>query len=302
MNYYSLSDYLKDTFGRKLYKISIDGGMTCPNRDGTIGYGGCIFCDGGSGDFAQSSSLSVSEQIENGKLLIEKKFPKRTALSVAGEDTFGDYIAYFQVHTNTYAPVTRLRDLYMEAINHPDIAVMSVATRPDCLSDEIIALLKECNEIKPVWVELGLQTIHETTAEYIRRGYKIGVYDDAVRRLKSAGISHVITHLIIGLPGESVDMMLESVRHVVALGSDGIKLQLLHVLEGTDLAKDYENGMFECLSLEQYGDIICKCLELLPEGMVVHRITGDGNKRRLIAPLWSGDKKRVMNYLNGLRR
>ncbi|MBQ9062371.1 MAG: TIGR01212 family radical SAM protein [Eubacterium sp.] len=333
MKYDSLNRYLQDAFGEKLYKIAINAGFTCPNRDGTLGTRGCIFCSGsGSGDFAEASSLSVTEQIEKGKARVEKKFRGSR------------YIAYFQAFTNTYAPVSRLRELFTEAIHHPDIAVLSVATRPDCLPDEVVALLAELNRVKPVWVELGLQTIHEKTAEYIRRGYSLPVYDDAVMRLKTAGLS-VITHVILGLPGETPEMMKATVRHVVQISEtydrkeavdrggtdrgyrrvkcqktnpdnsgktevqrrsiytpDGIKLQLLHVLEGTDLARAYRNGEFEVMTLDQYTKLVCECLALLPEGFVVHRITGDGPKRLLIAPQWSADKKRVLNSLNAAIR
>ncbi|MBR0397622.1 MAG: TIGR01212 family radical SAM protein [Eubacterium sp.] len=296
MEYYSLNRYLQDAFGEKLYKIAVNAGFTCPNRDGTLGTRGCIFCSGsGSGDFAEAPSLSVTEQIEKGKARVEKKFRGSR------------YIAYFQAFTNTYAPVSHLRELFTEAIRHPDIAVLSVATRPDCLPDEVIALLAELNREKPVWVELGLQTIHEKTAEYIRRGYLLPVYDDAVRRLKEARLS-VITHVILGLPGETPEMMKDTVRHVVQISEtyenkqlaapDGIKLQLLHVLEGTDLAAAYRNGEFEVMTLDRYTKLVCECLALLPQHFVVHRMTGDGPKRLLIAPQWSADKKRVLNSLN----
>lgn len=303
MEYYSLNRYLQDTFGRKIYKISIDAGMTCPNRDGKLGSRGCIFCDGGSGDFAQDAHLSITEQIERGKALVSKKMPKSETDSGFESSKSGQkYIAYFQAYTNTYAPIEKLRAVFTEAINHDDIAAISIATRPDCLPDEVIELLKELNSIKPVWVELGLQTIHKKTAEYIRRGYDLQVYDDAVDRLITAGISQVITHIIIGLPGETEEMLYETVKHVSSLikaGSTrfGIKLQLLHVLKGTDLADDYEKGLFSCLSLEEYGKIVVNCLKELPEDTIIHRITGDGNKKKLIAPLWSADKKRTLNYL-----
>lgn len=287
MEYYSLNQYLKDTFGQKIYKIAIDAGFTCPNRDGTLDTRGCIFCSGrGSGDFAESASLSVTEQIERGKTKVSAKMPKGN----------GRYIAYFQAFTNTYASVSHLRRLYEEALSHPAIAALSIATRPDCLPDNVICLLEELNTIKPVWVELGLQTIHEKSAGYIRRGYALPVYDDAVRRLKNAGLT-VITHLILGLPGESTEDMKASVSYVGNSGIDGIKLQLLHVLEGTDLAKDYRAGLFKTLSLEEYSDLICECIALLPKHIVIHRMTGDGSKKLLIAPEWSKDKKRVLNTL-----
>ena len=288
MEYYSFNQYLKDTFGCKVYKISINAGFTCPNRDGTLGTRGCIFCSkGGSGDFAESSSLSVTEQIESGKQRVSKKIKS------------GKYIAYFQAFTNTYAPIEVLAEKYYEAINHPDIVGISIATRPDCLGEEVLMLLSEINKIKPVFVELGLQTIHEKTAEYIRRGYPLSVYDNAVKALKAAGINTVV-HLIIGLPNESREEMLESVEYACKSGADGIKLQLLHILKGTDLADDYLSGKFETLSMEEYLSIIKDCVEIIPKNVVIHRLTGDGPKKDLIAPLWSADKKSVLNALNKL--
>lgn len=288
MEYYSFNQYLKDTFGCKVYKISINAGFTCPNRDGTLGTRGCIFCSkGGSGDFAESSSLSVTEQIESGKLRVSKKIKS------------GKYIAYFQAFTNTYAPIDVLAEKYCEAINHPDIVGISIATRPDCLGEEVLTLLSEINKIKPVFVELGLQTIHEKTAEYIRRGYPLSVYDNAIKALKKAGINTVV-HLIIGLPNESREEMLESVEYACKSGADGIKLQLLHILKGTDLADDYLSGKFETLSMEEYLSIIKDCVEIIPKNIVIHRLTGDGPKKDLIAPLWSADKKSVLNALNKL--
>lgn len=286
MEYYSLNRYLIDTFGCKVYKIALDGGFTCPNRDGTLGKRGCIFCSGmGSGDFAGSRTMSITEQIEHGKKRIENKIKN------------GKYIAYFQAFTNTYAPVSRLRVLYKEAMAHPDIVAISIATRPDCISDEVIDLLCELNEDKPVWIELGLQTIHEKTAAYIRRGYPLSVYDETVRRLKAAGIT-VITHVILGLPGETRKQMLETASYVGESGVDGVKLQLLHVLKGTDLEQEYLAGKFNVLSMEEYVELVTDCIARLPENMVIHRMTGDGDKRMLIAPLWSGDKKKVLNALN----
>ena len=274
MEYYSFNQYLRNKFGCKVYKISINGGFTCPNRDGTIDTRGCIFCSaGGSGDFAESPSLSITQQIENGKKRVEKKIKS------------GKYIAYFQAFTNTYAPVNVLREKYLEAVNHPDIVMLSIATRPDCLSSEVLSLLKEINKIKPVMVELGLQTIHEKTAKYIRRGYSLNVYDEAVRNLKNIGIN-IVVHLIIGLPFESKEDILESVKYVCDSGIDGIKLQLLHILKGTDLEKDYQNGLFSALSMEEYLDIIKSCVEIIPKNIVIHRLTGDGAKMDLIAPLW----------------
>lgn len=285
MRYTTLNTYLKNRFGCKVYKIAIDAGFTCPNRDGTLDTRGCIFCSkGGSGDFAESRALSIYNQIEAGKSRVAKKIKD------------GKYIAYFQAFTNTYAPVAHLRELYMQAVHHPDIAALSIATRPDCLAADVLQLLEEINRIKPVFVELGLQTIHKKTAEYIRRGYDLETYDTAVENLHRAGLN-VVTHLIIGLPYETEKEILESVEYVCKR-TDGIKLQLLHILKETDLAIDYENGMFDVLTLEEYTDIIVKCVRIIPENVVVHRLTGDGAKKDLIAPLWSADKKRVLNTIN----
>ena len=288
MEYLSLNRYLRDTFGEKVYKISINAGFTCPNRDGTIDTRGCIFCSrGGSGDFAESADLSITEQIEAGKGRVERKIKS------------GKYIAYFQAFTNTYAPINILRDKFYEAIEHPDIVAISIATRPDCLGDDVIELLDELNKIKPVFVELGLQTIHEKTAEYIRRGYTLDVYDRAVEALKKINVN-IVVHLIIGLPGESREDMLESVKYVCDSGINGIKLQLLHILKGTDLAEEYYNGRVKPLEFEEYLDIIKSCVEIIPKNIVIHRLTGDGAKKDLIAPLWSADKKRVINAINKL--
>ncbi len=290
MEYYSLNQYLRDTFGQKVYKIAIDGGFTCPNRDGTLDKRGCIFCSGaGSGEFAQDRMESIALQITKAK---ER---------VAGKIKEGKYIAYFQAFTNTYAPVSRLRQLYEEAMAQEDVVALSIATRPDCLSTEIIELLVECNWKMPVWVELGLQTIHENTAQYIRRGYALSVFDDAVNRLQEAGIS-VIVHVILGLPGESREDMLETVDYVGKSGVNGIKLQLLHVIQGTDLEKEYQQGKFQVLELEEYVQLVADCIALLPKDMVIHRMTGDGDKRTLVAPMWSADKKKVLNRLNQVIR
>lgn len=286
MEYLSFNKYLKDKFGQKVYKISLDGGFTCPNRDGKAGTRGCIFCSkGGSGDFAESREMSITEQIENGKKKVEKKIKS------------GKYIAYFQAFTNTYAPVEMLRQKYEEAINHPDIVALSIATRPDCLGDDVLRLLDEMNKIKPVFVELGLQTIHPKSAKYIRRGYDLNVYDKAVRDLKKIGVN-VVVHVILGLPNESENDMLETVKYVCESGANGIKLQLLHVIDGTDLAKDYEKGLFKTLEFDEYVNLIVKCVKIIPKDIVIHRLTGDGAKKDLIAPLWSADKKRVLNAIN----
>lgn len=281
-----LNEYLKKEYGGKVYKLALSAVTTCPNRDGKVGFGGCIFCgEEGSGSFASPASLNISEQIEMAKAKIKSK---------TDADKF---IAYFQSFTNTYAPVEYLEKVFFEAILHPQVVILSIATRPDCLPDEILALLKRLNKIKPVWVELGLQTIHEKTAQYIRRGYPLSVYDDAVKKLKNIGIN-VITHMIIGLPFESEKMIIETADYIGQSGADGIKLQLLHVLKGTDLEKEYLAGKFKTLSLERYTEILKKCLAVLPPDMVIHRITGDGDKKKLIAPMWSGDKKKVLNYIN----
>ena len=281
-----LSDHYREKFGCKVYKLSLDGGFTCPNRDGTCGTRGCIFCAGdGSGAFAEGACGDLQLQMEQAKRRVEAK------------NREGKYIAYFQSFTNTYAPVEYLRQLYTEAVAPEYIVGLSVGTRPDCLEDEVISLLAEINGFKPVSVELGLQTVHEETARYIRRGYDTVVYYDAVRRLKAAGLE-VVTHIILGLPGETVQMMMETTRKAVLAGTDGIKFHMLHVLRGTDLAREYEAGKVPVFTLEEYGEVLKECISCLPERIVVHRITGDGAKKDLIAPLWSADKKRVLNYLH----
>ena len=284
--YISLNEYLKKQFGTKVYKLALSATTTCPNRDGTVGKGGCIFCgEEGSGSFAAPVTMSVTEQIETAKTRIKSK------------TNANKFIAYFQSFTGTYASIDYLERIFFEAISHPEIVVLSIATRPDCLPPEVLDLLARLNRIKPVWVELGLQTIHSETAKYIRRGYPLSCYDNAVKNLNKIGVN-VITHMIIGLPYESEKMMVETAEYIGKSGAGGIKLQLLHVLKGTDLEKDYLAGKFRCLTLEEYTAILKKCLSVLPEGMVVHRITGDGDKKKLVAPLWSGDKKKVLNYIN----
>lgn len=286
MKYYSLNNYLRDTFGEKVYKLSLNAGFTCPNRDGTIDTRGCIFCSkGGSGEFAENPDLSITEQIEKAK---EK---------VSGKIKNGKYIAYFQPFTNTYAPVEILREKFYEAINHKDIVALSIATRPDCLGNDVLSLLDELNKIKHVFVELGLQTIHEKSAEYIRRGYRLDAYDRAVTELKKICVNTVV-HIILGLPGETKKDMLETVKYVCQSGIDGIKLQLLHVLKNTDLEADYKAGKFKTLEFDEYIDIIKDCVDIIPKNIVIHRLTGDGAKKNLIAPLWSADKKKVINAIN----
>ena len=284
--YYSLDYYLKTTYGEKLYKISLDGGMTCPNRDGTLGTRGCIFCSrGGSGDFAGNSCDSITTQI---KIQADRLREKRGAKK---------FIAYFQAYTNTYAPVDYLEKIFTEALSYPDVVAISIGTRPDCLGDDVIALLKHLNQIKPVWVELGLQTMHEETARYIRRGYSLSCFETAVKNLKDAGLE-VIVHTILGLPGESKEDILETIDYLNHKDIQGIKLQLLHVLKGTDLASDYLDGKFKVYSMEEYIDLVISCLERLSPDIVVHRVTGDGPKALLIAPLWSSAKKTVLNTLH----
>lgn len=283
--YYSLDAYLKHTYGEKMYKLSLNGGMTCPNRDGTLGTRGCIFCsEGGSGDFAASSSLTVSAQLIKARERI------------AGKTSCTHYIAYFQAFTNTYAPVSYLRRIFMEAIENPDVAILSIATRPDCLSDEVLDLLLELNQIKPVWIELGLQTIHPETLAFIRSGFALSDFDHAVTELHKRGIK-VIVHLILGLPGETKEMMRASVSYAAALPVFGMKLQLLHILKGTDLHTYYESHPFDTFTLDDYCDFVTECVALLPPDIVIHRLTGDGPKKLLAAPLWSADKKRVLNQL-----
>ena len=285
MHYYSLNEYCRNEFGHKLYKLSLDGGMTCPNRDGKIGTGGCIFCsDEGSGEFAAKKCCDISAQIENAKL------------RVAHKNKGGKYIAYFQSFTNTYAPIEYLRDIFTEAIKNPDIEVLSVATRPDCVGDEVVALLSELNGIKPVWVELGFQTSDEKSAEYIGRGYTNDVFESAVKRLSAVNIK-VVAHIILGLPGENFQTMADSVRFVCDCGIWGIKLHLLHILKGARLEKEYEKGAFECFGEKEYLETVCELLKIIPSDVVIHRLTGDGDKRKLIAPLWSANKKEVLSSL-----
>ena len=281
----SLNDDLRERFGEKLYKLMLNGGCTCPNRDGTLGTRGCIFCsEGGSGEFAASPQLSIQEQIEDGKRRLAGKRPVKK------------YIAYFQAYTNTYAPVEQRRRVFTEAISCPEIAVLSIATRPDCLGEEVLELLEELNRRKPVWVELGLQTIHEKTASFIRRGYPLPVFDRAVKELEARGIE-IIVHTILGLPGETADMMLDTVRYVNSTPAAGIKLQLLHILKHTDLADYYQHTGFHILTMNEYVDLVIRCLEVCRPDLVIHRLTGDGPKDLLIAPEWSQAKRQVLNTI-----
>lgn len=279
--YYSVNEYLKNEYGKKLYKLALNGGMTCPNRDGLIDTRGCIFCSqGGSGDFT-----FISDQIEQAKSLIKDKY------------SGNDYIAYFQAFTNTYASVEYLRDLYLPIVQRDDIKLLSIATRPDCINDDILDLLIELNKIKPVWIELGLQTIHSETASYIRRGYDLSVYDKTMAALSRAGLKTIV-HMIVGLPNESLSDMIATAKYIANSNAWGIKLQLLHILKDTDLYKDYLNGYFKAMELDEYIYTIGEIIKHLPKEMVIHRLTGDGPKNILVAPLWSGNKKLVLNSIN----
>lgn len=284
--YRSLDYEYKKQYGEKIYKVSLNGGMTCPNRDGTVGNGGCIFCSaGGSGDFAADARLSIREQIESQEEKLRTKFPAK------------HFVAYFQAYTNTYAPVEYLRKIFTEAITHPDIVALSIGTRPDCLPDDVLDLLSSLNEIKPVTIELGLQTIHEKTAAFIRRGYALPCFEEAVQKLRSCGIS-VVVHTILGLPGETEEDMLATIRYLNHQDIQGIKLQLLHVLKGTDLAAWYENPGFPVFTEEEYIDLVIRCIDELSPDITIHRLTGDGPKELLIAPLWSSRKRSVLNEIH----
>jgi radical SAM protein (TIGR01212 family) len=283
MYWNSLNDRLREQYGTKVYKLALSSGCSCPNRDGTLGDRGCIFCDG-AGAFAACGEIRV--QLEQAKSRVAAKVSEGIK-----------YIAYFQSFTNTYGPIDRLRALYLAAIEPEEIVALSIATRPDCLGEEVLALLGELNRRKPVWVELGLQTIHPKTAAYIRRGYELPVYEEAVTRLKARGIT-VIVHQILGLPGETADMMAETAQYIGQSGADGVKFHLLHVLRGTDLAADWEAGVFRTMELDEYIAVLEECVRRIPREMVIHRLTGDGAKKDLLAPLWSGDKKRVLNAIH----
>ena len=284
--YHSLDYMLRERFGEKVYKVTLNGGMSCPNRDGKLGTRGCIFCSaGGSGDFAADSSLSITEQIDRQISILSAKRP------------IHKYIAYFQAFTNTYAPVEYLEKIFTEALAHPGIAALSIGTRPDCLGEDVVTLLSRLNRQKPVWIELGLQTIHEKTAAYIRRGYPLSCFEDAVRRLRKEDLE-VIVHTILGLPGESTQDILNTMEYLNHQDIQGIKLQLLHVLRGTDLASDYEKGLFCTYERDEYISLVISCLEHLRPDIVIHRITGDGPKDLLIAPLWASRKREVLNLLH----
>lgn len=283
--YRSFNSHLKEKYGEKVYKLSLNCSNTCPNRDGRCGFGGCIFCAEGSGGFAADYQLAVEEQIERAKKLISAKSDCKK------------FIAYFQSFTSTYGDLAYIENCLISAAKHPEIVALSVATRPDCLSDEVMGILKRVQRVKPVAVELGLQTIHEATAEFINRGYPLSVFDSALEKLKTNGFE-VVVHIILGLPHETEEMMLETVKYIAKSSADGIKLQLLHVLEGTPLAEVYRRGEFKTLELDEYINLLTKCVALLPPDMVVHRLTGDGDKKLLIAPMWSADKKRVLGEIS----
>lgn len=283
--YYSLDYYLKETYGRKLYKIALDGGLTCPNRDGTLGTGGCIFCSaGGSGDFAGDRRLSVTSQLDAGKALLAKKYQG------------SGYIAYFQAYTGTYGPLSRLREAFTEALRYPDTEILSIATRPDCLPEEVLSLLQELSLEKPIWIELGLQSVHQKSADFIRRGYELPVFEQAVKRLRSIGIP-VIVHVILGLPSENTGEMLATIRYLNTLDIQGVKLQLLHILKETDLADYYRQHPFPVMTLEEYLTLLGKCISALRPDIVIHRLTGDGPKHLLIEPKWTADKRMVLNQI-----
>lgn len=286
MGYYSFNTYIRERFGNKLYKLALSAAVTCPNRDGTKGSRGCIFCsEGGSGEFAADRNMSISEQIDRAKKLVKSKNPS------------GKYIAYFQAFTNTYGDINYLEKNFFEAAEHEDVYALSIATRPDCLGDDVMDLLSRLANKIPLFVELGLQTVKPESVSYIRRGYPNEAYAEAVEKLHMIG-ANVVTHVILGLPGEDREDMLNTVSYAAKCGTDGIKLQLLHVLKNTDLAKDYAAGKFKLLSEDEYIDILLDCIEHLPPSVVIHRLTGDGDKRILIAPLWSGNKKEVLNRIN----
>lgn len=282
--FYSLNEYLCNEFGGKVYKLALDIGCTCPNRDGTFDTRGCIFCHNGSSHFAEMG-IDINTQIENAKSRVKNKIKT------------DKYIAYFQSFTNTYGDIDYLEKIYTTAINRDDIVALSIGTRPDCLGEEVLSLLEKLNKIKPVWIELGLQTSNEKSAEYIRRCYPNSTYEKAVKDLKNRGIT-VITHIIIGLPNETKEDILRTVDFAVKNKTDGVKLQLLHILKDTDLYEDYKKGLVKSLTLEEYIDILFACIERIPENIVIHRITGDAPKKYLVEPMWSADKKNVLNTIN----
>lgn len=284
--YHSLNYFLRNKFNEKVFKISLDGGFSCPNRDGTISKGGCLFCsESGSGDYAGNRVLSIGKQFCDIKEMMNKKWKE------------GKYIAYFQAFTNTYAPVDELREKYKEAIKQEGVVALAIATRPDCLGEDVLDLLEEINKDVYVWVELGLQTVSDETARKINRGYKLDIYEDAIYRLKKRNIDFV-THCIFGLPGETKDDMLNTVKYISKTGSKGIKFHLLHLMKNTPMVKLYERGELEFLSQDDYIDLICKGISMIPEEMVVHRLTGDAPRDLLIGPMWSLKKWEVLNAID----
>ncbi|MBN1053796.1 TIGR01212 family radical SAM protein [Clostridium botulinum] len=284
--YHSLNYFLREKFGEKVFKISLDGGFSCPNRDGKVSKGGCVFCSArGSGDYAGSRNFSITGQFNNIKTMMANKWKS------------GKYIAYFQAYTNTYAPVDELRQKYEEAINQEGVVALSIATRPDCLEDDVLDLIEELSKKLYVWVELGLQTINDDVAKKINRGYDLKVFDDAMTRLKERNID-VVVHSILGLPGESQDDMLKTIDYIAHSGAQGIKLHLLHLMKDTKMVELYENGELQFLSQEDYIKLICRAVSMLPKEMVVHRLTGDAPRDLLIGPMWSLKKWEVLNAID----
>lgn len=283
-SYYTLNSFLREKFNEKVFKISLDGGFSCPNRDGTVAKGGCTYCSAsGSGDFAGNRVQSISDQFDDIKDMMNKKWSN------------GKLIAYFQAYTNTYAPINYLRKVFYEAVKSADVEIISIATRPDCLGPEVLDLIAEINRIKPVWIELGLQTIHDKTARLIKRGYKLKVFEQAVKDLNEIGVN-IIVHLILGLPGENENDMLETINYIAKQNIHGVKLQLLHILKNTALVNLMPS--MHILTMDEYTDLVIKCIERLPQEVVIHRLTGDGPRGTLLAPLWSKDKLTVMNTIN----
>ena len=285
-NYHTLDFELKKYFGEKTIKLSINGGFTCPNRDGTLSKKGCIFCsEKGSGDFAGDVDKSINNQIEDQIKLLSKKWKSST------------FIAYFQSYTNTYDTVESLRKKYYEALSVDNVKGIAIATRPDCINEEIVKLLSEINDKNYLWVELGLQTIHDKTERLIRRGYNLEAFNEAVKLLNKYNIK-IVVHLILGLPGESKQDILDSVKYIAAKNIWGVKLHLLHVLKNTDLERLYQQTNFRILTEDEYVSLVCDCIELLPENVVIHRVTGDGKRSELITPLWSLNKLKVLNHID----
>ena len=284
--YHSLNYFLREKFGEKVFKISLDGGFSCPNRDGTISSGGCVFCsERGSGDYAGDRNFSIHKQFEDIKEIMAKKWKN------------GKYIAYFQAYTNTYAPTQVLREKYYQALKQDDVVSIAIATRPDCLDDDVLDLLEEINKTHYLWIELGLQTCNDEVAKKINRGYKLDVFEEAIKKLKERNIDFVV-HTIFGLPGEKKEDMLKTVDYAAHSGAKGIKFHLLHLMEGTPLVKLYERGELAFMSKEDYIEVVCKSIEMLPEEMVVHRLTGDAPRDLLIGPMWSLKKWEVLNAID----